>query len=319
MKKFILLIAVSGTFITCKKGEATQSHLEKAVQSADSAATVASEAINTVHNSADAVLDSANIKIKELEETGNEVKNKIEATSKIVDSLSEKISSTKLETKENKKDSAENRSEKVVINVPAPKVIKETKVVYRDQPKKENYELNVPKNKMVKTGYLSISVDDAETIKEIVKEDARKNNAYIKSEELSYIVQEPVKNDPPSYSENDQKVYYLQIKVPIQNFDALINDLSYNIGDIENKNIEVSGQHYVDDTICNVTVTLTDKTEALKKPETFGEKSFAAISSGWDVITSIFLFILPLWPLFLIAGIGYYFYKKRNIRDKNIH
>ncbi|MEY8759374.1 DUF4349 domain-containing protein [Chryseobacterium tongliaoense] len=313
MKKFILLIAVSGTFITCKKGEAAQSHLEKAIQSADSAATVASGAIN----SADAVFDSASVKIKKLEETGNEVKNKIEATSKIVDSLSEKISSTKLETKENKKNSAENRSEKVVINVPAPKVIKETKVVYRDQPKKENYELNVPKNKMVKTGYLSISVDDAEAIKEIVKEEARKNNAYIKSEEFSYIVQEPVNNEHPSYSESDQKVYYLQIKVPIQNFDALINDLSYNIGDIENKNIEVSGQHYVGDAICNLTVTLTDKAGSVKEPETFGGKSFAAISSGWNVITSIFLFILPLWPLFLIAGIGYYFYKKRNIRDKN--
>jgi hypothetical protein len=50
---------------------------------------------------------------------------------------------------------------------------------------------------------------------------------------------------------------------------------------------------------------------AHKAPETFGEKSLAAVSSGWSVITSIFLFILPLWPLFLIAGIGYYFYKKR--------
>ncbi|EJL69883.1 DUF4349 domain-containing protein [Chryseobacterium populi] len=319
MKKIILLITVSGTFIACKKGEATPSHMEKAIHSADSTATVVSETINSVNNSANAIFDSASIKIKKLEETGNEVKNKIEATSKIIDSLSEKISSAKLETKENKKDSTESIPEKVVVNVPVPKVIKETKVVYRDQPKKENYELNVPKNKMVKTGYLSISVDDAEAIKEMVKKEVRKNNGYIKSEELSYVVKEPVKNESLSHSETDQKVYYLQIKVPIQSFDTLINELSYNIGDIENKNIEVTGHHYEDNTICNLTVTLTDKTGSAKEPETFGEKSFAAISSGWNVITSIFLFILPLWPLFLIAGIGYYFYKKRNITNKNTH
>lgn len=295
----------------CKKAEATQSQFEKVVNSADSAATVASETINSVNDKTNAAFDSATIKIKELENTKNEVKNSIENTSKIVDSLSYKITATKLESKIVKKDSAEKKSEKIIVNVPAPKIIKETKIIYKDQPKKENYELNVPKNIMVKTGYLSINVNNTETVKEMIKEEVRKNSGYIKSEELSYVATEAVKN-AHSYSDENQKVYSLKIKVPMRNFDELMNNLSYNISDIENKNVKVSGQNYMDNTICDLNIVLTEKTESDKEPKTFGDKSLAAVSSGWNVITSIFLFILPLWPLFLIAGIGYYFYKKRN-------
>ncbi|MDV7698362.1 DUF4349 domain-containing protein [Chryseobacterium soli] len=306
MKKIILMIAVSSTFIMCKKSEAVQSQMENAADSA------VSETINSVQANADKVLDSANIKIKDFENAKGEIQQNIENTSKIVDSLSTKIASTKLESKIEKKDSSEKKREKIVVNVPAPKVIKETKIIYKDSPKNDSYELSAPKNKMVKNGYISITADNAETVKEIIKEETAKNNAYIKSEQLSYTTPEPVKNTPPSYPEDHQKVYDLQIKVPIQNFEGLMNSLSSSISDIESKNIEVTGTQYVDNTICTVAVTLIDTTESNQKPDTFGGKSLAAISSGWNVITSIFLFILPLWPLFLIAGIGYYFYNKKN-------
>ncbi|MBB4805015.1 hypothetical protein HNP38_000287 [Chryseobacterium defluvii] len=310
MKKFILLAVVSCTFIMCKKSDIAQSKLEEAVHAADSAVAVASNTVDEVSNTANKVLDSANIKIKEFENTKEDIREKIETTSKSIDSLAEKISSTKLESKPEKKDSTDPKPEKIVVNVPAPKVIKETKVVYKDLPKKDDYELSTAKNRMVKTGHISINAENAETVKEIIREEAEKNNAYITSEELSYVASEPVKNG--SDAETSQKIYYMQIKVPIQNFDDLVNDLSSNLGDIESKNIDVSGSNYINNTICKLTVTLTDKSEAEKEPKTFGEKSFAAISSGWGVITSIFLFLLPFWPLFLITGIGYYFYKKKN-------
>jgi hypothetical protein len=312
MKKFILLAALSSTFIMCKKGGKAESTIAEAVHTADSAATSVSETANSISNTADMVFDSANIKIRDLEGTTGEIKEKIESTSKIVDSLTDKIASTKLESKIEKKDSTEKKSEKIVVNVPAPKVIKETKIIYKDQPKNDNYEL---KNRMVKTGLLSVKADNAETVKELIKEETVKNSGYVKSEELSYISVEPADRQS-SYTENNQKVYYLDIKVPIRNFDSLMNDLS-NIGDIESKNIQVSGNSYSDNTICNITVTLTDKAEGEKEPKNFGEKSLAAISSGWGVITSIFLFLLPLWPLFLIAGAGYYFYNKKNKKSTN--
>lgn len=312
MKKFILLVAVSSTFIMCKKGEAATSKIEDAVQSADSTISATSEKINDVSEKANAALDSANVKIKDFENAKNEVKDKIENTSKMVDSLSEKISSVKLESKNEKKDSAK-KEEKIVVNVPAPKVIKETKIVYKDKPKNENFELNVLKNKMVKSGYLTINADNAEIVREIIRKETVRNNGAVTKEELTYVAAEP--SDDRSSEMADQKAYYLQIKVPLQNFDQLMDDLSSNIGDIESKNIEVKGSDYYNNTLCEIRISLLDN--AHKAPETFGEKSLAAVSSGWSVITSIFLFILPLWPLFLIAGIGYYFYKKRGKNTTN--
>lgn len=305
MKKFILLVAVSGTFIMCKKGEAAQDKINEAIHTADSAATVATETVDNVSKTADKVLDSASIKIKDFENTKNDIQQKIENTSKMVDSLSEKIAATKLESKVEKTDSAEKKSEKIAVKAPAPKVIKETKIIYKEKPKNDSYELNMAKDKMVKAGYLDIKAENAETVKEIIRDEAYKNNAYIKNENLSYV-------ESASPGGENQKVYSLDIKVPMQYFDGLINAISSNIGDIETKDIQVSGSQYADHTICTINVTISNQPKVEKEPETFGGKSLAAIESGWNVITSIFLFILPLWPLFLIAGTGYYFYKKKN-------
>lgn len=306
MKKFILLVAVSGTFIMCKKGEATSSQLENTISSADSTISDASEKISTIDHEANVALDSANVKIKDFQQAGNEIKDHMESTAKMVDSLSEKISSVKLETKAEKKDSTKKENH-IVVNVPAPKVIKETKIVYKNSPKKENPEL-IQQNRFIKKGTLDLSVNDAETAKEIVKDEVAKYSGFIRSESVS------LQND-------DRKTAYLKVKVPIQKFDYLMSDLNYNLGTVENMNIETSGHDMVENTMGEIDITLygqTANTADDKKPETLGEQSFAAISSGWNVITSVFLFILPLWPLFLIVGIGYYFYKKRKTTDKNL-
>lgn len=305
MKKFILLAAVSGSFIMCKKGEATQDRIHEAIHSADSAATVATETIDNVSKTADKVLDSAGIKIKDFENTKNDIREKIENTSKMVDSLSDKIAHTKLESKIEKKDSVGKKAEKVAVKTPAPKVIKETRIIYKDKPVNDSYELNMSKDKMVKSGYLSIQAENAETVKETIREEVSRNNGYIKSENLSYV------ESAYLHGEN-QKVYSLDIKVPLQHFDGLMDAINSNAGDIDTKDIQVSGRNYADNTICTINVKISDQAKTETKPETFGGKSLAAIESGWNVITSIFLFILPLWPLFLIAGIGYYFYKKKN-------
>ncbi|MCS4302216.1 DUF4349 domain-containing protein [Chryseobacterium sp. BIGb0232] len=306
MKKYILLVAISGAFIACsQKGGASQSNIEDAAQSIDSVATVTSEAIDNAGKTANRALDSASIRIKDIEGAKNDIQEKIERTSKMVDSLSDKIASTKLESKVEKNDSTAKKTEKIATNTPAPKVIKETKIIYKEKQKNDSYELNMPKDKMVKTGYLAIRADNIETVKEIIKEEAIKNNGYIKSENQSYI-------ESANQRDENQKVYTLDIKVPIQHFDGLMEALNSTIGDIETRDIQVTGLNYTDNTICSIDINITDKTEVEKEPKTFGGKSLAAIESGWDVITSIFLFLLPLWPVFLIGGIGYYFYKKRN-------
>lgn len=301
MKKFILLVAVSSTFTMCKKGKATTSLAENAINSADSTVSNVGEKINSIHDEAKTIIDSASIKIKDFENTKSEAIEKMEATSKTIDSLSEKISNMKLESKLEKKDSLKKNAEKIVVNVPAPKIIKETKIIYKDKPKNDE---PVSKDKLSKTGVLELNVNDAETSKETVKELVKKYDGFIKSENISL-------------NNNDRKIAYMKVKVPIQKFDYLMDDLSFNIGDVENKTIDLNGQDFVNNTMCDVEITLygtSEKAILKSEPETFGGKSFAAISSGWNVITSIFLFILPLWPLFLIIGIVYYFYKKKNAR-----
>ncbi|GEN76321.1 DUF4349 domain-containing protein [Chryseobacterium hagamense] len=307
MKKFILLVAVSGTFIMCKKGETAASNMENTIHSADSTVSAASEQLDKVSDQAHAALDSAGVRIRDFENAKNEVRDKIENTSKMVDSLSDKISHVALESKSEKKDSAA-KNQKIVVNVPAPKVIRETKVVYKKQQEKENAEQTVSKNRMVKTGTLELYVNNAETAKEIVKEEVAQYEGFIRSENISV-------------SSDDKKMAYLKVRVPLQKFDDLMSDLSYNLGDVENKSIEVTGQEVAENTLCDIDITLYGKEEnhgVRKEPETFGEKSFAAVSSGWNVITSIFLFILPLWPLLLLGGAGYYFYKKRG-KSTNRH
>lgn len=309
------MAAVSLTFITCKKGETAQSKIEGVVNSADSTASAMTETANSISNKAGAILDSANVRIKDFDDTQEDIQRKIESTAKSADSLSDKIASVKLESKTEKKDSAEKKSEKIVVNVPAPKVIKETKIVYKDKPKNDSYEPAV-KNRLVKSGELSIAADNTETIKDVIKEETIKNNGLVKSEALSYVASEYSDRQSSDEAANE-KSYYMEIKVPIRNFDNLMNDLS-SIGTVESKNIRTTGDHYADNTICNIVVTITDKANG-KESESFGGRSMAAISSGWNVITSIFLFLLPLWPLFLIAGIGYYFYKKRNKKVSDNH
>lgn len=298
----------------CKKAEATQDKINEVINKADSATTVATETIDNASKAANQVMDSASIKIKDFENTKSDIQQKIESTSKMVDSISEKIAATKLESKIEKKDSVEKKSEKIAVKAPATKVIKETKIIYKEKPKNDSYELNMPKDKMVKSGYLAIKADNAETVKEIIREEANKNNGYIKNENLSYV------ESASPYGEN-QKVYSLDIKVPIQHFDGLMDAINSNVGDIDTKDIQVSGRNYTDNTICTINVSISDKAQTEKEPKTFGGKSLAAIESGWEVITSIFLFILPLWPLFLIVGIGYYFYKKKNknVPDNDTH
>ncbi len=302
MKKYILLLVLTSTLTMCKKGEAATSQLDNSINSTDSLAADVNDKTNQATKDAEAIFDSASIKIKDYEKTKSVVTKKIESTSKSIDSLSEKIADMKLESKIDKNDSLHKDSEKIVVHVPSAKIIKETKFIYKENPKKNNPEYMVSKNKMIKTGLLELNVNDAETATEIIKEQVKKYDGFIKSENISL-------------NNTGKRIAYLKVRVPIQKFDDLMDDLSCGIGNIENKGIDITGQDFVNNTFCDVEITLYGNNKSItvqNKTEGFGSQSLAAVSSGWNVITSIFLFILPLWPMFLIAGTGYYFYKKKN-------
>ncbi len=304
MKKTIITIMVCSTFIMCKKGESVNLSSERITQPIDSTVADVNSQVNDIQQESKAVFDSANIKIKELHKTKSKAMHTIEETAKSIDSLSEKISSLNLGLL-SKKDSSENKNDKITSNIPAPKVIKETRIVYKTESKSKNIPV---KDIITKNGVIEINAENTEASKEKVKQFISKYDGILKSENTSL-------------NNNENKIAYLKAKVPIQTFDYLMDDLSYNIGIVENKTVETNGSTYKNDILCDVEITIYGKTENPIKPEepqSFGGKSLAAVSSGWNVITSVFLFLLPFWPLFLILGTAYHFYKKRlrNSSDK---
>lgn len=299
MKKLILTAVILITLTMCKKAELEQAN--NTIANADSLIDKASETVNNLDTNS--VLDSVNLKAKDLIKNKEDIEKAFENSKEKIDSISENVEKFKKDIEE-KKISSNIDSIKNQIKKEIPKATKTlTKVIYKDRPvKKENL---VPEGyAMVKNGSVEINVDNISEAKQSLREIIRKYDGTVKTENL-------VSND-------EFQTFYLTAKVPFEKFDYLVEDLQ-NLGMIRNKNLEVKGENYNPNKLGNLEITLYDnhlKPQENKKDKTFGEKSSDAISSGWNVIGSILLFLLPFWPVFLIAGIGYYFYKKKN-QDKN--
>lgn len=43
----------------------------------------------------------------------------------------------------------------------------------------------------------------------------------------------------------------------------------------------------------------------------FGSELLDSLSDGWAIIKFLIVFLLRLWPFFILGGVGYFFYKKR--------
>ncbi|KQT16838.1 hypothetical protein ASG31_10695 [Chryseobacterium sp. Leaf404] len=304
MKKAILLLAISSTFIMCKKGDGTTESLSETIKSADSSFTEISDKAEKIQNETAAALDSAQVKIKDFDKTSQELKDKFEKTASSVDSLGEKISSVKFESKTVDKDSLAKKQEKIVVNVPAPKVIKETKIIYKNNPEKPK---SAPKYALKKTANLEIGVDDTYGAKNYIEDQLRKYDGSLKSENISR-------------NNDETRTAYLKMQIPLDKFEYFVEDVSDHLGNVIDKTIDSSGDQFYPNTKCDVEITLYGNEKnadaVASKPDSFGGKFTSGIGSGWEVLTGILLFFVPFWPLFLIIGIAYYFYKKN--RNKNI-
>lgn len=294
MKKLILTAVILSTFTMCKKAELEQAN--NTIVNADSLIDKASESVENLDSNANAVLDSVNLKAKDLIKNKEEIEKAFENSKNKIDSISENVEKFKKDIEEKKItsniDSIKNQIKKEI-----PKATKTlTKVIYKDKPVKKEPVASV--DAMVKNGSVELNVDDISLAKQSVRDIIRKYDGIINTENL-------VSND-------EFQTLYLTTKVPYDKFDYLVEDLSM-LGSIHNKNLEVKGDSYNPNKLCSLDITLYDNHLKPKEPEnqSFGEKSADAISSGWKVIGDILLFLLPFWPVFLIGGIGYYFYKKK--------
>ena len=301
MKKLILTVFALSTLTMCKKADLEQAN--NTIASADSLFDKASESVEKFDSTANSIVDSVNLKAKDLIKNKEEIEKAFENSKSKIDSIGENVEKFKKEIEE-KKISSNLDSIKNSIKKEIPKPVTKTvnKIVYRDKPT-QNPE---PKPaSMMKKGYVEINVDDIATGKYLVQQQVRKYDGIIKTENL-------VSND-------EFQTYYITAKVPLQKFDYLVEELA-DLGSVKNKNVEIVGNDYNQNKMCDIEITLYGNKlhpTVDENDKSFGSKSLDAVSSGWNVIGSILLFLLPFWPVFLIAGIGYYFYKKKNNKNQN--
>ncbi|KFC18114.1 DUF4349 domain-containing protein [Epilithonimonas lactis] len=301
MKKLILTILVMSTLTMCKKSDIQEAN--NTIANADSLVQNTAESVEKFDAAANTIVDSVNLKAKDLIKNKEEIEKAFENSKNKIDSISENVEKFKKDIEE-KKLSSNIDSIKNSIKKEIPKPVTKTvnKIVYRDKPKQDS----TPKPaSMMKKGYIEINVDDIATGKALVQDQIRKYDGIIKTENL-------ISND-------EFQTYYITAKVPLQKFDYLVEELS-DLGSVKNKNVEIVGNDYNQNKMCDIEITMYGNklypTEA-EKDQSFGSKSLDAVSSGWDVIGSILLFLLPFWPVFLIAGIAYYFYKKKNNKNQD--
>lgn len=311
MKNIILTFATVLSFIACEKKESDygSEHLNSSEISTDSANTSNSVHVDSLqkpisygHETIGPTLkDTIVVKIQDLKEQKQLLTEKV---AKEMDSASKSEIISEIKITQKKIDSVQNR---LISNIKKAKVtprnIRETKVIYRDAPKPK---LVVNTAKVTKKGEIEIQVDDLELAQAITKEQIKKYDGTIKSEEIS--------------SYQNRNFDYLKINVPFDKSEYLIKDLENNVGKIVSRNIEIIGDEYAKNAVCYLGITLTNHSQEAVVPVTsksFGGRTIGAFGSGWNVIQEIFLFILPFWPVFLIGGGVYYFYMKKKTEEVN--
>ncbi|KEY19641.1 DUF4349 domain-containing protein [Kaistella antarctica] len=171
----------------------------------------------------------------------------------------------------------------------------------------------VEKNPLVKTAILEIQVEDITQAKSILKQKIRESNADLVSENFS--------------QKEGFEREYVTLKVPLYNFDNLVSNLSNGLGEVKSKSTESEGKDYISSQMCDIEITLVQKEltasnqivtdDNNRDSDTFGSKSSSAFMSGFKVLGEMMIAILPLWPIFLIAGLIFYFVR-RNKKNKEI-
>ncbi len=338
MKKLIFSIfTASILLVACNKSDMKQA--SDTIKNADSLFQEAKEGYNTLDSISKAVKDSnstiGKVIIPEIDKHKEIIEDAIKKGNVSIDSVQREFDKIKAKAQQNEEikkaiDSvasvAEANPETTKVKnllESANKILKHSNENSQPSaPKISQNDVKISSQKteivpIVKTARLNISVEDISAAKEMLQQELRNTNGDLVTE---------------SYSENEGIAKeYITAKVPLYNFNNLVNNLA-NLGAVQTKTTDSRGKDYDSNQMCDVEITLVDysisnssvtPTEDLnivngdeKKDETFGDKSEGAFMKGFGVIGSLFLALLPFWPIFLIAGIVWYFVAKKNKKKR---
>ena len=339
MKKTVFgIFTASILLIACNKTDMQQA--TDTIKNADSLFQEAKESYNTLDSISKVVNDSnstiGKVIVPEIEKHKEIIEDAVKKGNINIDSVQRQFDKIKAKTQQNEEIRKTIDSVSAVIkdskteNVKVKDIIESANKILNKV--KENPQPSAPKVSpndvkistqkteivpIVKTARLNILVEDISAAKEMLQQELRNTNGDLVTE---------------SYSENEGIAKeYITAKVPLYNFNNLVNNLA-NLGAVQTKTTDSRGKDYDSNQMCDVEITLVDHsisnssvtpTEDLnivngdeKKDETFGDKSEGAFMKGFGVIGSLFLALLPFWPIFLIAGIVWYFIAKKNKKKR---
>lgn len=319
--------------IACNKTDLQQA--TDTIKNADSLFQEAKESYKTLDSISKVVNDSGNISVKDIDKSKEVIENAVKKGNLSIDSLNKQFQKIKAKTQNNEEiakaiDSVTSAIKSGDINSiksieeTVNKVIKETRKQPTPNIEEETTtlqnEVKVSPKKIeiqpiVKSANLELEVDDLAAAKSMLDQSLRNNNGEIVTDYF---------NGTEGIAQQ-----FLTVKVPLSSFNNLLNSVS-GLGEVTSKSTEVQGKDYLADQMCDVKITLTDKTpeansinedlNALNKDEnkdeTFGEKTSSAFLKGFSVLGSLFLALIPFWPVFLIGGVIWYFVAKRNKKKR---
>ena len=339
MKKTVFgIFAASILLIACNKTDIQQA--TDTIKNADSLFQEAKESYNTLDSISKVVNDSnstiGKVIVPEIEKHKEIIEDAVKKGNINIDSVQRQFDKIKAKTQQNEEIRKTIDSVSAVIkdskteNVKVKDIIESANKILNKV--KENPQPSAPKVSpndvkistqkieiipIVKTARLNISVEDIASAKAMLQQELRNTSGDLVTE---------------NYSENEGIAKeYITAKVPLYNFNNLVNNLA-NLGAVQTKTTESRGKDYDANQMCDVEITLIDNSissassapsEDLniingdeKKDETFGDKSQGAFMKGFSVLGSLFLALVPFWPIFLIGGIVWYFVAKRNKKKR---
>lgn len=343
MKKLTCSIAASVVLLSCSKIELQQTR--DTVKSADSLFKSVNHGVTTLDSISAIVRDSARynrVIVPEIEKTKKSVEKTIRENANTLDSLSSTIKKVKVQINKgsailktvdsaNKKLRGEgNVFDKLsTITETISKVTKKTASTpaqqdtgarqdsattnvqypgtYSQQP---NAERVIKVDPLVKKASLEISVSKTEEARSSLMRILRSNGADVVTE--NFTDAEGIKKQ------------YILAKVPLKNFEHLVNEISSGIGNTVSKSTESDGFDYRANQMCDVAVTFSEDRDAADAvaetsptPATFGERSSAALKKGFKSFGEFIIIILPFLPFALTAGLIWYFVARAKRRRQD--
>lgn len=344
MKKIWFSFAVAAAMVSCSQTEMKQT--TDTIKQADSLFKTAKDGFKTLDSISAIVKDSTKfnkVVVPEIEKQKKGVEEVIRNSAKSIDSVNAVIKSTTdkinrsadlIKTVDSARESLKNSKNPIDALTTISKTLEKVSKSARNsqqptkpaepqpqvQPQTPDYENPtvpakqepVATNPMVKTATMTIAVDNIDDNRSTLATELYKYSGEIVTESMG--------------EEQGIRKQRITAKVPYKYFDEATQKIAQRMGTLRTKNIETEGKDYNPEQMCDLEITFTENSQFASNetitnsdssnPETYKDKSSDAFMKGFEGLKNVFLFLLPFWPLLLIGGIVYYFYR-RNQRKRD--